>query len=288
LKRHLPVGFWERVFKDMDDKEIEPELVRRSLGLSSSTFYRKRREYLRGGVEPRRPGSGRKRVYDTSDYEAMVREVLRELPPIAGHKRIWMAMRKRGAVFGQGTAFRILKDLGLLVRKNKGRSHKHYRALTVEGPNMVWVGDTTTWWVGKNRFEIYLCVDAYSRYVPRLMVSMDRTSGSTVRYYERLFESGLPTTIHTDNGTEFTNRHALTYLDLRGVSWQHGPSHTPEAQGLVERLVKTLKEEWLMWKEPKDIIEMQSTLEDFRKWYNEVRDHSSLGYRVPMEVHYAA
>jgi len=78
------------------------------------------------------------------------------------------------------------------------------------------------------------------------------------------------------------------YEEIRGVSCPHGPSHTPEAQGLMERLVKTLKEEWLMWKEPKNILDMQSSLEGFRKWYNEVRDHSSLGYRVPKEVHYAA
>jgi transposase InsO family protein len=85
--------------------------------------------------------------------------------------------------------------------------------------------------------------------------------------------------LHTDNGPEFNNKNGLAYLKERGVQWRHGPSHTPEAQGLVERLVKTLKEEWLMWKDPADTIELQECLEEFKRWYNELRDHSALNYK---------
>lgn len=287
MRHHLPVGFWEKLFRDIDEQGLQPDVVRRALGVSVSTFYYKRRQYYSSGVLPRKPGSGRKRVYHPKTYEPMIKEILEVLPPMAGHKRIWMAMRRQGAQFCQGTAYRIMKDLHLLVPKQTGRCRKRYEPLLTEGPNEVWVADTTTWWLGRSRVEIYVCLDAFSRWIPGLMVSMDRTSRSTVDYYEKLFEQETPIAVHTDNGPEFANKNALAYLEEREIEWRHGPSHTPEAQGLVERLIKTLKEEWLMWKEPGDTLELQESLEEFQKWYNELRDHSALNYQVPQEVYYA-
>ena len=288
MKKHLPVGFWNTLFNDIEEHNMKPDVVRRTLGLCTSTFYRKRKQFNNGGIRPRKPGSGRPIVYHAKTYEPMIKEILKDHPPVVGHKRIWMAMKKRGVKFSQGTAYRILKELNLLVPKRKGRCRKKYKPIQVNCPNEVWIADTTTWWIGKHRVEIYICLDAYSRFLPRVMVSMDRTAKATVRYYEQLFKDNIPMAIHTDNGPEFANKNALAYLGERNVEWRHGPSHTPEAQGLVERLVKTLKEEWLMWKEPNDTIELQSCLEEFKTWYNELRFHSAIDYQVPQEVYYAS
>jgi putative transposase len=287
MKRHLPAGFWEKLFRDIDEQGLSPDVVKQALGLSNGTFYRKRRQYYSGGVEPRKPGSGRKRVYLPETYEPQIKKILETLPPVSGHRRIWMAMKRQGVPFCQGTAYRIMRDLHLLVAKQKGRCRKRYEPIQTNYPNDLWMADTTTWWIGRQRVEIYLCLDAHSRYIPALMFSLDRAKESTLRYYEKLFEEEKPLTLHTDNGTEFTNRDALALLELREIEWRSGPSYTPEAQGLVERLVKTLKEEWLMWKEPTDTIELQKSLEEFRSWYNGLRDHSALNYRVPEEVYYA-
>jgi putative transposase len=287
MKQHLPAGFWEKLFRDIDEHGLAPDVVKQALGLSNGTFYRKRRQYYSGGVPPRKPGSGRKRVYLPETYEPQIKKILETLPPVAGHRRIWMTMKRQGVPFCQGTAYKIMKDLHLLVAKRKGRCRKRYEPIHTDYPNDLWMADTTTWWLGRQRVEIYLCLDAHSRYIPALMVSLDRAKESTLRYYEKLFEDEKPLTLHTDNGTEFTNRDALALLELREIGWRSGPSYTPEAQGLVERLVKTLKEEWLMWKEPADTIELQKSLEEFRAWYNGLRDHSALNYKVPEEVYYA-
>jgi putative transposase len=287
VKLHLPVGFWEGLFKEVDEKEISLEVVRRALGLTKSTFYRKRKQYLEGGVLPRKPGSGRPRIYLPEQYEPLIREVLKEMPPTAGHKRIWMALKRRGIPYSQGTHYRIMKDLGLLVPQRKGRSKKHFKALRVEGPGHLWVVDTTTWWIGNKRVEIYVAIDAYSRWIPRAVVAPDRTGVSTIGFYALALQQEVPVAIHTDNGTEFANRNAIAYLKENRVQWMHGPSHTPEAQGLVERVNRTMKEEWLMWREPRNIDELQETIDEFVEWYNTNREHSSLDYKVPSEVHYA-
>lgn len=287
MRKHLPVGFWEQLFQNIKDNDLKPERVRRSLEIPPSTFYMKKRQFESDGIQPRRPRSGRPKIYHAKDYAPMIREILQELPPVSGHRRIWLAMKRKGVPFCQATAYRIMKELGLTVPTRKGKCRKRYIPIKVTRPGEVWVADTTTWWMGRHRVEIYLCLDAYSRWLPHIMVSMDRTSRSTLRYYDQLFQGAQPDRLHTDNGTEFANRNALAYLHEREIGWKHGPSHTPQAQGLVERLVKTLKEEWLMWKDPNDTIELQSSLVEFQRWYNQLREHSALDYQYPEEVYNA-
>lgn len=286
MKQHLSVEFWERLFQDIETHNFPPEVVRRALKLPTSTFYRKYKQYKNGGIQPRKPGSGRPRTYEPKEYEPMIKEILKDLPPVIGHRRIWMALKSKSIPFSQSTSYRMMKELGLLVPKRKGKTRKKYEALKTYSPNEIWVADTTTWRLGDHRIEIYVSLDAYSRWIPDLMVSFDRTAKSTVRYYERIFHKGLPKKLHTDNGTEFKNNYGLTYLKEREVNWKHGPSHTPQAQGLVERLVKTLKEEWLIWKDPRDPIELQICLNEFKKWYNELRGHSALDYEVPEVIYH--
>ena len=60
MKKHLPAGFWEKLFRDIDEQGLPPDVVKQALGLSNGTFYRKRKQYHSGGVQPRKPGSGRK------------------------------------------------------------------------------------------------------------------------------------------------------------------------------------------------------------------------------------
>jgi hypothetical protein len=170
MKQHLPVGFWEQLFQDIEKHNLPPDVVRRSLKISPSTFYRKRKQYNNGGILPRKPGSGRKRIYHPKDYEPLILDILKDLPPVIGHRRIWMAMKRRGVPFSQG-----------LVPKRKGRCRKKYKALQVDGPDEVWVADTTSWMLGRHRVEIYVCLDAYSRWIPELMVSLDRTAKSILR-----------------------------------------------------------------------------------------------------------
>ncbi|MBM4250299.1 MAG: transposase [Euryarchaeota archaeon] len=90
------------------------------------------------------------------------------------------------------------------------------------------------------------------------------------------------------------------YPTTRGVynrfyDWRHGARHEaqgteahPQAQGLVERNIRTLKEEWLTWREPNSVLELQRSLDEFRDWYNRVRFHMSLDYRTPEVVHNAS
>jgi len=42
----------------------------------------------------------------------------------------------------------------------------------------------------------------------------------------------------------------------------------------------------LGWKGPNDTIELQGSLMEFQRWYNQVREHSALNYQYPEEVYH--
>ena len=101
---------------------------------------------------------------------------------------------------------------------------------------------------------------------------------------ERLAETrGLPNVITTDNGPEFAGRALDEWAYRRGVKLNFirpgKPIENAYAESFIGRLRdECLNENWFMnLKHARDIIE------DWRRDYNEVRPHSSLKGRAPME-----
>jgi len=286
-KLNLPPSFWEGLFQKIDENDLNHREVKRVLKLNSQTFQNKRRQFENGGVLPKKQRRARPRIYRAEDYAPMIKEIQSELNPRAGSRRVYLAMKKRGAKPSQNTVYLMMKELGLIVPRPRGRSRKYYKPFKVNRPNEVWVADTTTWWEGPHRYVIYVCLDAYSRWIPHIMAATDRTALSTLRYYDQLFQQARPDALHSDRGTEFANMKGLAYLEERKIHWRHGPSHTPQSQFLVERVIQTLKDEWLMWKDADDVLEMQQHVENFRNWYNKNREHYALDYQFPSDVYHA-
>ena len=192
MKHHLPAHVWTRLFRGLEARGLPPERVRAALDLPASTFYRKWGQHRDGGVLPRRAGTGRERVFLPGDLRPMVRQVLRELPPVAGHRRVRIRLRKRGVALSASTAYRVCRDLGLLLPRERLRGRRRrVEMIRVEGPNLAWVVDTTEWRLaGGEKVYVYLGVDAFSRYCPDLMAATSEDAFHTVRFYERAFRGG--------------------------------------------------------------------------------------------------
>jgi len=288
LRVFLPPCFWEDLIRKMKEEHLPVGITLDIMGISPSTYYRKKKQYDNGGVLPRKPGTGRKPVYDPKDYEEIIREALNVMGPACGDRRVWIYLRRKGITMGKGTVRKLIRALGLSRPRQRGSSQKKYEAIQVEAPNQIVVSDNIVWWTGRRKTYIYTGVDACSRYGLRPIAFFDRNAESTIEFFEQSFKNRAPVGVHTDNGTEFDNRNARAYLEGRNIQWSHGPSHTPQSQGLIERFNRTLKEEWLDYRNPMDIYELQKCLDDFWDWYNRVRTHMAIGDRTPEEVHYAA
>jgi hypothetical protein len=91
----------------------------------------------------------------------------------------------------------------------------------------------------------------------------------------------------TDNGAEFTAapRHGRCAMELElaslGIRYIHSTSYHPQTCGKVERLHQTAKRYVAKRPKPTTVLELQTQLDTFVAYYNEVRPHRSLGRRTP-------
>ncbi len=101
----------------------------------------------------------------------------------------------------------------------------------------------------------------------------------------RLLEfGGLPDLIRSDNGPEFTARVVREWLVRMGARTLYIGPGSPWENGDIERFNGKLRDELLDREVFYTLLEVRVLTERYRRTYNQVRPHSSLGYRPPAPV----
>lgn len=284
MRKHVSPEIWEEMFLLMEEQSMSPDGLAKAMNVGRSTVYKKLKEYRDGGVKERRTGSGRPSNYNRESLKSLVFEVLEELPPVAGYRRVHRAMKRKGFAGSFSTTYRLMRELNLLTPPRRKRHYYKWEPVRAENPDEAWLMDTTEYHVGMNKYQVYIAIDVFSRRV-YAKASLYRDSRSTVDFLEGI-NGNKPLKIYSDGGSEFDNYDVKAYLkEVVDVEWEKLPPYCPEARGMVERVVRTLKEEWLDWKEMLSYEEFQTEVKEFVEWYNTDREHSSLNYKVPMEVY---
>ena len=96
-------------------------------------------------------------------------------------------------------------------------------------------------------------------------------------------EKGYPKMIRSDNGSEFIGRavnHWLAENDIKPIFIEPGK---PWQNGKCESFNGKIRDELLSREWFSSVKEAQVMVEDWRKFYNTERPHSSLGYLTPLE-----
>ncbi len=95
---------------------------------------------------------------------------------------------------------------------------------------------------------------------------------------------GVPTHLRADNGPEFTNRTVRRWLRRVGSRPLFIEPGSPWENGYVESFNGKLRDELLDREIFYTLWEAQVLVEDWRRIYNQIRPHSSLGNRPPAPV----
>jgi len=89
--------------------------------------------------------------------------------------------------------------------------------------------------------------------------------------------------IMSDGGTDFTSDLFQGYCKTLG-SWVRARVNQKGGMGILERLNRTFKYDYLFRLEINSFQDLEDSLIDFRSWYNKSRLHSSLKYQTPWSV----
>jgi putative transposase len=193
----------------------------------------------------------------------------------------WAANRKR--------VQRIYRDEGLAVRKKAERRRSQVPRPERESlarPNERWSLDFVSDTLSTGRtFRCLTVVDEFSRECMAMHVAHSIPAVRVIKVLERLrVERGLPEVVITDNGSEFASRAFDAWAYARGVKVQYIQPGKPIQNCFVESFNGTLRDECLNLHWFISLEDARRTIEAWRRDYNQVRSHSSLGDLTPEEI----
>jgi putative transposase len=125
-------------------------------------------------------------------------------------------------------------------------------------------------------------MDEYSRECLTIDVGRRITSDDVLERLTELFVlRGVPAYVRSDNGPEFTATVVREWLERVGVRTLYIEPGSPGENGYIESFNGKLRDELLNGETFDTVLEAQVLVENWRRHYNAVRPHSSLGYRPP-------
>ena len=133
-----------------------------------------------------------------------------------------------------------------------------------------------------NPFRILNVIDEYSRECLAAKVARSLTHKDVLEVLAGLFcERGVPVHLRSDNGSEFTAKKVRAWLSRLEVKPLFIEPGSPWENGYVESFHGKMRDELLAREIFYSLKEAQILIERWRKEYNTITPHSSLGYRPP-------
>jgi putative transposase len=128
--------------------------------------------------------------------------------------------------------------------------------------------------------------DEYRSACPRLVLSSARQHNGICRaraeHDPDLFTlRGIPGHIRPDNGPEFVAKAVQEWIAAVGAKTAYIERGSPWENGYIESFNARLRDELLDGKIFYSLQEARTVIESWRRHYNTIRPHASLGYKPP-------
>ncbi len=131
-------------------------------------------------------------------------------------------------------------------------------------------------------FRMLVIMDEYSRECLSIDVARRLNSEDVLERLSDLFiQRGTPNYIRSDNGAEFTAKKVRKWLERGDVKTLFIEPGSPWENGYVESFNGTLRDQLLNGEIFDTLLEAKVLIERWRREYNTIRPHSSLGYLPP-------
>lgn len=206
-----------------------------------------------------------------------------------GYKRITALLRRDGWRVNHKRVYRIWREEGLKVpAKQPKRSRLWFNdgsciRKRAEYKNHVWSYDFVFDRTQRGKpIRMLTVIDEFTRECLAIKVKHKLNSTDVIHALADLFLlKGVPDYIRSDNGAEFIAKKLRKWLGQLGVKTLYITPGSPWENGYIESFNGRLRDEFLNGELFYSLKEAQVLVEVWRREYNTLRPHSSLGYRAP-------
>ena len=207
--------------------------------------------------------------------------------PRWGYRPVRVLMIREGHAMTRRRAYRLWKKAGLKVARKQRRRvpTRTQRPHPPTGANQVWCyGFVFDGCANGQQLKCLTVVDEFTRECLAIDVSGTMRSERVIEVLARLATvHGAPRFIRSDNGPEFVAQAVQDWLKEENISTAYIAPGKPWQNGVNESFNGKFRDECLNVEWFASRREAAIVIEQFRRHYNDVRPHSSLGDRTPNE-----
>jgi len=206
--------------------------------------------------------------------------------PRYGYRRIAIFLEREGHVMSFGRCHRLWRQAKLQVPRKRPRKRiatGRPRPNAPTSANQVWSYDFVfDWCANGQQLKCLTVTDEWTKEGLAIEVDGRMRSGRVIEVLSRLVsERGAPLYLRSDNGPEFVSRALLKWIVGQGIETALIDPGKPWQNGATESFNGKFRDECLSLEWFRSRAEAKVVIETWRRHFNEVRPHSSLGYMTP-------
>ncbi len=206
-----------------------------------------------------------------------------------GYRKIAALLRQAGWLVNDKRVERIWRREGLKVPSKQPKRGRLWLTdgscirLRAEHRNHVWSYDFLEDRTHDGRkYRMLAIVDEFTHESLAIRVARRLKAVDVIDLLSDLFIlRGVPNHIRSDNGPEFIARAVRDWIAAVGAKTAYIAPGSPWENGYIESFNARLRDELLDGEIFYSLREAQIVIESWRRHYNAVRPHASLGYRAP-------
>lgn len=197
--------------------------------------------------------------------------------------------------FNKNTVQRIFQIQGWQVKKRAlgHRPRVEGKKSKAEGPNQRWATDLCRVWAGRDGWaSLALVIDCHTRELLgwHLSRSGKATTASSALEQALIARFGtlgrVPESflLRSDNGLVFTSRKYTALVRSYGLQQEFITPHCPQQNGMVERVIRSLKEQCVHRHRFETLQHASRVIGDWIHFYNHQRPHQALKMKTPAQA----
>ena len=206
-----------------------------------------------------------------------------------GYRKIAALLRDAGWLVSDTRVERVWRREGLKVPQKQPKRGRLWLAngscirLRTEHPNHVWsydfVEDRTH---DGRKYRMLNIIDEFTHECLAIRINRKLKAIDVIDVLSDLFIlRGVPGYIRSDNGPEFAAKAVQDWIAAVGTKTAYIAPGSPWENGFIESFNARLRDELLNGEIFYTLREAQIVVESWRRHYNGVRPHASLGYKPP-------
>ncbi len=218
---------------------------------------------------------------------AVMRDLAAQYPRF-GYRRIRVFLKRAGHVMSTDRTHRLWRQAGLQVPRRRPRrrvASNRPRPLPSQAANHVWAYDFVFDACANGQtLKCLTIIDEWTRECLAIDVAGGIRSTRVIEVLAQLVSvHGAPQYLRSDNGAEFVAGAILRWLHDAQIETALIDPGKPWQNGADESFNGKLRDEYLSLQWFRNRVDARVGIEQWRRHYNDVRPHSSLGYLTPAE-----